>query len=85
MGAPDAGPAAPPPIPRGIGRARRAGKEIAGAPRLLYRHWPWPDDFGPGDPTQSHQPNEHTTIDELVACTKAIAVTISKWTSLPKA
>jgi len=35
--------------------------------------------FGPGDPAMSHQPNEHVAIDDLVACTKAIALTLVKW------
>jgi len=35
--------------------------------------------FGPGDPTMAHQPNERVTIQSLVECTRAIAVTIEKW------
>lgn len=35
--------------------------------------------FGPGDPAQSHQPNEQVSIAELVACTKAIALTLTDW------
>jgi acetylornithine deacetylase len=35
--------------------------------------------FGPGDPAQSHQPNERTSIRDLVDCTKAIALTILGW------
>jgi acetylornithine deacetylase len=35
--------------------------------------------FGPGDPAQSHQPNERVAIGDLVACTKAIALTIESW------
>jgi acetylornithine deacetylase len=35
--------------------------------------------FGPGDPAQSHQPNERVAISDLVACTKAIALTIESW------
>ena len=35
--------------------------------------------FGPGDPAQSHQPNERVSIADLVSCTKAIALTIEKW------
>ncbi|MGV0817846.1 M20/M25/M40 family metallo-hydrolase [Martelella sp. AMO21009] len=30
--------------------------------------------FGPGDPAQSHQPNEQVSIRDLVDCTKAIAI-----------
>jgi acetylornithine deacetylase len=33
--------------------------------------------FGPGDPAQSHQPNERVCISDLVACTKAIALCAS--------
>jgi acetylornithine deacetylase len=35
--------------------------------------------FGPGDPAQSHQPNERVAITDLVACTKAIALTVARW------
>jgi acetylornithine deacetylase len=35
--------------------------------------------FGPGDPAQSHQPNEKVTIRDLVDCTTAIALTIERW------
>ncbi|MBB3307235.1 MULTISPECIES: ArgE/DapE family deacylase [unclassified Enterobacter] len=35
--------------------------------------------FGPGDPAMSHQPNEHVPIADLVACTKAIALTLVRW------
>ena len=35
--------------------------------------------FGPGDPSQSHQPNERVAISDLVACTTAIALTIERW------
>jgi acetylornithine deacetylase len=35
--------------------------------------------FGPGAPSQAHQPNEHVTVDELVACTKAIALAMAQW------
>ena len=35
--------------------------------------------FGPGDPAQSHQPNERVSVSDLVACTKAIALAIVSW------
>ncbi len=35
--------------------------------------------FGPGDPAQSHQPNERVPVIDLVNCTKAIALAIEKW------
>lgn len=35
--------------------------------------------FGPGDPSQAHQPNEHVSIDDLVTCTKVIALAIARW------
>ena len=35
--------------------------------------------FGPGDPAQAHQPNERVSVADLVACTKAIALTIADW------
>ena len=36
--------------------------------------------FGPGDSTQAHQPNERVSIDDLVACTRALALlTIVRW------
>ena len=40
--------------------------------------------FGPGDPAQSHQPNERLSVRDLVDCTKAIALTIEAWSSQPK-
>lgn len=35
--------------------------------------------FGPGDPAQSHQPNERVAVRDLVDCTKAIAFAIHSW------
>jgi acetylornithine deacetylase len=35
--------------------------------------------FGPGDPAQSHQPNEHVSVRDLVDCTKAIALAVWRW------
>ena len=35
--------------------------------------------FGPGHPAQSHQPNEQVSIEDLVQCTKAVALTIRSW------
>lgn len=35
--------------------------------------------FGPGDPAQSHQPNEHVTVRALLDCTTAIALAIERW------
>jgi acetylornithine deacetylase len=35
--------------------------------------------FGPGDPSQSHQPNESVTVPDLIATTKIIALTIARW------
>jgi acetylornithine deacetylase len=37
--------------------------------------------FGPGDPSQAHQPNEHVSIDDLVTCTKVIALVVARWCS----
>ncbi|TFF24805.1 ArgE/DapE family deacylase [Jiella endophytica] len=41
--------------------------------------------FGPGDPAQSHQPNEQVSIRDLVDCTKAIALAIHRWCGPAKA
>jgi acetylornithine deacetylase len=35
--------------------------------------------FGPGDPSQAHQPNESVPLTDLVTTTKIIALTIAKW------
>ena len=35
--------------------------------------------FGPGDPTQAHQPNEAMDIESLLECTKALALTTYNW------
>lgn len=35
--------------------------------------------FGPGDTTLAHQPNERVPVDDLVTCTRAIALTIAQW------
>ncbi|SNB71489.1 acetylornithine deacetylase [Arboricoccus pini] len=35
--------------------------------------------FGPGDPSQAHQPNERVAVADLVACTQALALTIADW------
>jgi acetylornithine deacetylase len=35
--------------------------------------------YGPGDPSQAHQPNEHVSIDDLVTCTKIIALVVARW------
>jgi acetylornithine deacetylase len=35
--------------------------------------------FGPGDPALAHQPNERVAVADLVACTKAIALTVERW------
>ena len=37
--------------------------------------------FGPGDPAQAHQPNERVSVQDLVDCTKAIALAIHRWCS----
>ncbi|MCB8883529.1 ArgE/DapE family deacylase [Acidisoma cellulosilytica] len=35
--------------------------------------------FGPGEPSQAHQPNEHVMVKDLVACTRALALAIADW------
>lgn len=35
--------------------------------------------FGPGDPSQAHQPNESVPIADLVAATKMIALALGRW------
>ena len=35
--------------------------------------------FGPGDPTQAHQPNEHLEVKDLIACTTVIAIAVARW------
>jgi acetylornithine deacetylase len=35
--------------------------------------------FGPGDPSQAHQPNESVPIADLVTCTKMIALALARW------
>jgi acetylornithine deacetylase len=35
--------------------------------------------FGPGDPSQAHRPNESVSIDDLVTCTKVIALVVANW------
>jgi len=35
--------------------------------------------FGPGDPAFAHQPNEQVPVADLVACTRAIALTLIDW------
>ena len=37
--------------------------------------------FGPGDPSQAHQPNENVSIDDLLTCTKVIALVVARWCS----
>ncbi|RWR27066.1 ArgE/DapE family deacylase [Sinirhodobacter populi] len=40
--------------------------------------------FGPGDPALCHQPNEHVSVSDLVACTRAIALTVARWCNQEK-
>jgi acetylornithine deacetylase len=35
--------------------------------------------FGPGDPALAHQPNERVAVADLIACTKAISLTLLRW------
>ena len=35
--------------------------------------------FGPGDPAQSHQPNERVAVCDFVDCAKAIALALHNW------
>lgn len=37
--------------------------------------------FGPGDPSEAHQPNESVTVGELVKATKIIALAAARWCS----
>ena len=41
--------------------------------------------FGPGHPTQAHQPNESMDIASLLECTKALALTAYNWCNETKA
>ncbi|HEY0791126.1 MAG TPA: ArgE/DapE family deacylase [Chthoniobacterales bacterium] len=44
--------------------------DLAGTPTL---------NFGPGDPSQAHQPNEQVAVDDLVACATVIALVVNRW------